>query len=79
MFKFFPTRSCGPVAFDPVLVLLPIEENPVFKKKSCKKYVFVAIGSDTFEMVLTLLTKVIAFYVQISIRQIMILHFDESV
>lgn len=52
-----------PIALNLVLVLLPIEEDSVFNKKSYKKYAFVAPSSYHLEIVFILVTKVVTFHV----------------
>lgn len=46
-----------------------MKENPVFKRKSCKKYLLIAFGSYCLKIIFVLLKKVVAFYMQVSIIQ----------
>lgn len=63
-------KGCGLVAFNPVFVLLPTEEDLVLKEKGCKRYMFVVLSSGRFEIVFTLLTEVVAFHAKVSIVQV---------
>ena len=69
-FKFVLSKGDGIIAFNLSFVLLPAEVNPVFEKQSRKKDAFVVYGSDCIKIILTLLTEVIAFYMQASIIKI---------
>lgn len=60
----------GPIALDPDHVLLPAEVHPITKEQGCKRYALVALGSSSLEMVLALLTEVVAFHVRVPIVQV---------
>lgn len=78
-FKLFPTRRCGLVTSNFILVLLPMEEHPIFKEGDYKRDRLMTLGSSHFEIVLELLTEVVAFHVQVPIIQVRISYFDKSV
>lgn len=59
-------------------MLLTIEDT-VFKKTGSKKYAFVSLGPINFKIVLALLTKVVVFYVQITIRRFKVLGLERFV
>lgn len=61
-FEFVSTRRDGIIAFNLRFVLLPAEVNPISEKQGHEKNVFVAHGSGRVEIILRLLTKVIALY-----------------
>lgn len=46
-----------------ILVLLSLEEDPIFQEQACKKYALMAFCPYYFKMVFTLLTEVVSFYV----------------
>ena len=46
-----------------LLILLPMEVDAVTQEKSYKKNIIEALSSGSSKMILTLLTKVIIFYV----------------
>ena len=58
--------------FGPVFVMLPIKKDSILEKGDGKSYALMALGSSRFKIVLLLLTKVVAFHVQVSIVQIRI-------
>lgn len=72
-------RGYGSITLDLIYIILPMEENPVFKKRCYIKYMLVTLGSCRLEMVLALLTEVIAFYIQVSIVQAWISCFKRPV
>ena len=45
------------------LILLPIEVNAIVQEKNCKKNTVRALSSVRSKVILTLLTKVITFYI----------------
>ena len=47
------------------LILLPTEVDTVIQEKSCKKNMVRALGSGGGKVILTLLTKVIIFYMEL--------------
>lgn len=53
--------------FDLSFLLLSTKVDPIPKKQSCKKYTLVPFDFSNLEMVLALLTNVVAFYMQVSI------------
>lgn len=62
--------------FDPILVLLSMEEDPVFEKEDYKKYVLGALGSYRLKMMFVLLTEIITLYIQVSIVRVWIPCFE---
>lgn len=61
-FKLFPNNGYSSIVFDLILVLLPMEEDLVSRKKGCKRYTFVVFDLYYFEIVFTLLIEVVVFY-----------------
>lgn len=51
-------------------MLLPIEVDLIIKKQSRKKDVLVACSTGYMEIIFALLTKVVAFYLQVFIKQV---------
>ncbi len=76
--KLFPTRRCGSIMFDLIFVLLPAKKDPIFEKGGCKRYALMAFCSSCLEIVFTLLTKVIALHVRISIVKVYFSYFEGS-
>lgn len=58
------------------LILLLAEINPIIKKQSWKKNVLMAFITSCIKMVLALLTKIVALYIQVFIIQIRIFDFE---
>lgn len=52
------------------LILVPIIKDAVFQESCSKIYVFMSLGSNNFKIILALLRKVVAFYMQVTIVQI---------
>lgn len=48
-------------------MLLPAKENSIIQEKSSERYVFVALSSCCFKMVLVLQAEMVAFYMRVSI------------
>lgn len=65
-FEFVPIGDSGLVTFNLSLILLPTEVNLIPKEKNYKKDVFVAFSPSSFKIIFALLTKVIAFEIQVS-------------
>lgn len=65
-FEFISSRKSGLVIFDPDFILLLTEINPILEEESYKNDVFITYNPSNFEIVLTLLTTVVVFHVQIS-------------
>lgn len=65
--------------FNPSFILLLLIENAIFQKNCYKRYAFVALSPSSFKMVFVLLTKIIAFYVQIAIIEVRVLGLEKSV
>lgn len=78
-FRLFPTWERNCIAIDPILLLLPAKENLVFEEKFRKQYAVIALASYCLKIVLILLTKVAAFFVQVSILYVRVLYFKELV
>lgn len=65
--KFVLSRRNSIVAFILGFILLPIEVNFISKKQGCKGDMLVAYRISYVKMIFTLLTKVVALYMQIFI------------
>lgn len=65
--KLLPTQECGSIMFDPVFMLLLAEEDPVSLKRDSKRYTLVTPGVGCLKMILVLLAKIVAFYMQVPI------------
>ena len=61
--EFVLNKGNGIVTFNLSFVLLLAKVNPISKKRGCKRDAFVACSFGRIEMVLTLLTKIIALYI----------------
>lgn len=61
--EFIPKMKDGTITFNLSFMLLLVEINPIPKKQSCKKDVLVTCGLKHIEIILTLLTKIIALYI----------------
>ena len=68
--EFVPNRRNGIVAFHLSFVLLPAEVNPISKERGREEDAFVARGSGRVEIILTLLTKIIALHMQAPIVKV---------
>ena len=68
--EFVPSRGDGIVAFYLSFVLLPAEVNPISEEQGRKGDAFVARGSGRVEIILTLLTKIIALHMQAPIVKV---------
>lgn len=64
-FKFISSEKNDPVTFDPGLILLPREIDPIPEKWGCKRDVFVTLGSKNFKIALALSTEILTFYLQV--------------
>lgn len=65
-FEFVPSGKSGPVMFDLSPMLLSVKVDSIPKEQGCKRHAFVAFGSSSFEIVLTLLIEEVTFYIQVS-------------
>ncbi len=61
------------------LVILSLIYDLIFQESYSKRYAFVILGSGKLEIFLALQTKVIAFYVQITIVKIRVLKFKRII
>lgn len=61
------------------LVLLPTIENMVFEKVRSRRYALVSLSFSCFKMVFGLLTKVVAFSIQVTIVKIWIPGFERLI
>ena len=62
--KFIPYEGVSLVLFSLSLMLLPAEVDPLLEEWGRKRYVFVALNINRFEMVLALPAEVVALYVR---------------
>lgn len=58
------------------LILLPIIEYIILQASYSKRYMLVSLGPNGFEIILTLLTKGLAFYIQAFIIKIRVLRLE---
>ena len=68
--EFLLSREDGIIAFNLRYMLLLVEVNPISEKQGHKRDVFIAHGFGHVEIILTLLTKIIALYMQAFIVKI---------
>lgn len=62
-FEFVPSKEGGIIIFDLSLILLPAEIEFVAEEYSCKKYMFKAYSTSCIQIILTLSTKKVVFYI----------------
>lgn len=77
--KLVPCKRGNPVSFDLSLILLLTEIDPFSKEQGCKKYAFVALRTNCLEIVLALVTEIIAFHMQVFIIQVRVPSLEEPV
>lgn len=65
-FKLILSGKSGPIIFDLSLMLLSAKVDLIPEEQGCKRDAFVTLGLSGFEMVFVLVTKVVAFHVQVS-------------
>lgn len=61
-FKFVLDEKNGPITLDQGLIILLVEVDLFPKEQSYIREIFIIFGSSNFEIVLTLLIKVVIFY-----------------
>ena len=59
--------------FELGFILLPTIEDIIFQKQNIKRYALIIFGYSSLKIVFVLLTKVVIFYVQITIIKIRVL------
>lgn len=62
--QFVPSKGSGIIALNLGFILLLAEVDPILKKQGYKKDVLVACSTSRIKIVLVLLTKVVALYLQ---------------
>lgn len=77
--KLFLTWNRNSLIFDLVFMQLPTKKDSILKKRGCKKYAFIVFNFSYFKIVLTLLTKVITFYIEVPIVQVWIFCFERPI
>lgn len=77
-FKFISSRENSIITFNLSFVLLLVKVDLILKKKSCKENVFMACSTSCVKIIFTLLTKIIAFYIQAFILQVEIFDFEKA-
>lgn len=78
-FKFVLSKRNSTVAFDLDLVLLPAKIDSVVEKQNCKKYALRIRGIGCIEIILALLIKIVVFYIDIPVIQVVILGLEDSI
>ena len=69
-FEFVLCESSNPVLLNLNLVLLSAEVNLILEEQNCKRDALVACGIGCIEIIFTMLTKVVTFYIQAFIIQV---------
>lgn len=78
-FEFVLNKEGNIIAFDLSLVLLLVEIDFVAEKRSYKKHVFKAYGTNHVEMIFVLLIEVVILYICTLVVQIRVLSFEKSI
>lgn len=71
-FKLVPSRESNTVAFDLGLILLLVEIDLISEEQIHRKHVLKACGISHVKIIFALSTKVVIFYMGISVIQIVI-------
>lgn len=60
-------------------VSLPVVKNMIFEEKYCKKYAFTFLDSNSLNIIIKLLRKIVIFHMQITIIKIRIQRLERSI
>lgn len=77
--KFVLSREDSSIDFNLDFILLPVKVNLILEQQGCKKDVLVTYDISYIEIILALLTEVVALYMQASIIQVGLLGLKRSI